>query len=145
MPRSARACCGCANRPSASDRSPAGGAALVVRNGINSAADLKGKKLATPQLGNTQDVALRTWLLDNGLKTDTNGGGDVSVLPQDNAQTLQSFQSGTPFLVQDANAFPATFAVDQKGNQDGIVCVLILATPDPASAHFVIVDDNVES
>jgi NitT/TauT family transport system substrate-binding protein len=72
-----------------------GGAALVVRNGINSAADLKGKKLATPQLGNTQDVALRTWLLDNGLETDTNGGGDVSVLPQDNAQTLQAFQSGT--------------------------------------------------
>ncbi len=43
-----------------------GGAALVVKPDINSAADLKGKTLATPQLGNTQDVALRTWLKDKG-------------------------------------------------------------------------------
>ena len=71
-----------------------GGAFLVVRNGIGSAADLRGKKVATPQLGNTQDVALRTWLADNGLVTDTHGGGDVSILPQDNAQTLQAFSSG---------------------------------------------------
>src|SRR5206468_2671316 len=39
-----------------------GGAALVVKPTISSAANLKGKKLATPQLGNTQDVALRSWL-----------------------------------------------------------------------------------
>ncbi len=70
------------------------GALLVVKPGITSAADLKGKKLATPQLGNTQDVALRTWLLNNGLKTDLQGGGDVSILPQDNATTLQAFESG---------------------------------------------------
>src|SRR4051794_29964282 len=44
-----------------------GGAALVVKPGINSAADLKGKKLATPQLGGTQDVALRAWLAKNNL------------------------------------------------------------------------------
>jgi hypothetical protein len=48
-----------------------------------------------------------------------------------------------PYLVQDANAFPATLAVDQKGNQDGIVCVLLLATPDTAQVGFVIVDNNV--
>jgi NitT/TauT family transport system substrate-binding protein len=72
-----------------------GGAALVVKPAIASAADLKGRKLATPQLGNTQDVALRTWLADNGLKTDPTGGGDVSILPQDNAQTLEAFQSGS--------------------------------------------------
>jgi NitT/TauT family transport system substrate-binding protein len=70
------------------------GALLVVKAGITSAADLKGKKLATPQLGNTQDVALRTWLLGQGLKTDLQGGGDVSIVPQDNAQTLQAFETG---------------------------------------------------
>ena len=70
------------------------GALLVVKPGITSAADLKGKKLATPQLGNTQDVALRTWLLGQGLKTDLQGGGDVSIVPQDNAQTLQAFETG---------------------------------------------------
>jgi NitT/TauT family transport system substrate-binding protein len=71
-----------------------GGAYLVVKPEITSAADLRGKKLASPQLGNTQDVALRTWLADNGLLTDKNGGGDVSILPQDNAQTLDTFKSG---------------------------------------------------
>jgi NitT/TauT family transport system substrate-binding protein len=69
-----------------------GGAFLVVKPTINSAADLKGKKLATPQLGNTQDVALRAWLKKQGLATDTSGGGDVSILPQDNAATLDAFK-----------------------------------------------------
>jgi NitT/TauT family transport system substrate-binding protein len=72
-----------------------GGAALVVKPSIASAADLKGKKLADPQLGGTQDVALRFWLKQQGLNTDTQGGGDVSIAPQDNAQTLQTFQSGS--------------------------------------------------
>ncbi|WP_241976363.1 ABC transporter substrate-binding protein [Cryobacterium algoricola] len=71
-----------------------GGAALVVRDGINSAADLKGKILASPQLGNTQDVALRSWLSSQGFTTDTSGGGDVKITPTDNAQTLTLFQSG---------------------------------------------------
>jgi NitT/TauT family transport system substrate-binding protein len=71
-----------------------GGAALVVKPAINSASDLRGKKLATPQLGNTQDVALRYWLQGKGLKTDPQGGGDVSILPQDNATALRAFQTG---------------------------------------------------
>jgi sulfonate transport system substrate-binding protein len=74
--------------------STSGGAGLVVRQGINSPADLKGKKIATPQLGNTQDVALRAWLKQNGLNADTQGGGDVSVLPQDNATAVQAFAQG---------------------------------------------------
>src|SRR3954451_3088720 len=74
--------------------STSGGAGLVVKPGINTAADLKGKKLATPQLGNTQDVALRSWLKQNGLNADAQGGGDVSILPQDNATTLQAFAQG---------------------------------------------------
>jgi NitT/TauT family transport system substrate-binding protein len=74
--------------------STSGGAKFVVKPEINSAADLKGKVVASPQLGNTQDVALRTWLADQGLSTDTSGGGDVSVKPQANADTLTAFQNG---------------------------------------------------
>jgi NitT/TauT family transport system substrate-binding protein len=71
-----------------------GGAALVVKPTINSAADLKGKKLASPQLGNTQDVALRSWLEGQKLHTTPEGGGDVQILPQENAQTLDTFKAG---------------------------------------------------
>ena len=71
-----------------------GGAALVVRDGIESSADLVGAKLATPQLGNTQDVALRFWLQEQGLSADINGGGDVSILPQSNADGLTAFTLG---------------------------------------------------
>ena len=71
-----------------------GGAALVVKPSIASPADLKGKKLASPQRGGTQDVALRYWLGSQGLKTDVEGGGDVSIVPQENAQTLETFRSG---------------------------------------------------
>ena len=71
-----------------------GGAFLVVKPEINSPADLKGKVLATPSLGNTQDVALRSWLKENGLSSDEAGGGDVSIAPQENSQTLQTFLSG---------------------------------------------------
>ncbi len=74
--------------------STSGGAALVVKPGINSVADLKGKRIATPQLGNTQDVALRHWLKSQGLNADQQGGGDVSSLPQDNATALQAFAQG---------------------------------------------------
>jgi len=71
-----------------------GGAFLVVKPSIKSAKDLKGKQVASPQLGNTQDVALRTWLKKKGLQTDPAGGGDVSIVPQDNAQTLDLFKQG---------------------------------------------------
>ncbi|MBW9122537.1 ABC transporter substrate-binding protein, partial [Microbacterium trichothecenolyticum] len=71
-----------------------GGAALVVRDGIDDPADLEGTTIATPQLGNTQDVAARVWLADQGFETDTSGGGDVQITPTENAQTLTLFQDG---------------------------------------------------
>ena len=74
--------------------STSGGAFLIVRPGITSVQDLIGAKLASPQLGNTQDVALRAWLLAQGLTFDVAGGGDVSILPQSNADTLTAFQAG---------------------------------------------------
>lgn len=71
-----------------------GGAQLVVRDGISGPEDLRGTTLATPQLGNTQDVALRAWLDDNGLENSVDGGGDVTISPTPNADTLQLFQAG---------------------------------------------------
>lgn len=71
-----------------------GGAFLVVNPEITSVADLEGATLATPALGNTQDVALRAWLQVNGLSADESGGGDVSIRPQENAATLESFKAG---------------------------------------------------
>jgi NitT/TauT family transport system substrate-binding protein len=69
-----------------------GGAALVVRKdaGINRPEDFHGKRVASPQLGNTQDVALRAWLLAHGMKPVTKGG-DVQVLPMANPDQLTLF------------------------------------------------------
>lgn len=69
-----------------------GGSALVVRPdaGIQTPADFRGKRIATPQLGNTQDVQLRAWLADNGIKV-TATGGEASVLPTQNPDQLALF------------------------------------------------------
>jgi NitT/TauT family transport system substrate-binding protein len=74
--------------------STSGGAALVVKPEVNEPADLAGLKIATPSLGNTQDVALRAWLKEQGFETTPEGGGDVSVVPQSNGQSLETFLSG---------------------------------------------------
>ena len=71
-----------------------GGAALVVREGIDTVEQLAGTTLSTPQLGNTQDVALRAFLADSGFETDTAGGGDVSIQPQANGDALAAFIDG---------------------------------------------------
>ena len=70
-----------------------GGAALVVRqdSGIEKKEDFHRKRIASPQLGNTQDVALRGWLKDNGLVLKEKGG-DVEVLPIANPDQLMLFQ-----------------------------------------------------
>jgi NitT/TauT family transport system substrate-binding protein len=72
-----------------------GGAELVVKKGITSPAQLKGQKLATPSLGNTQDVALRYWLKQHGLTTTQTGGGDVPITPiTPNSAAVLEFKSG---------------------------------------------------
>jgi NitT/TauT family transport system substrate-binding protein len=71
-----------------------GGAQFVVRQGIDSARDLRGATLASPELGNTQDVALRAWLSKQGLRNSVRGGGDVTITPTKNADTLQLIKSG---------------------------------------------------
>ncbi len=66
-----------------------GGAVFVIRNdsGINDIHDFAGKKFASPQLGNTQDVALRSYLLKNGYKTSENGGS-VIIIPAKTADIV---------------------------------------------------------
>ena len=72
-----------------------GGASLVVKKGITSAGQLKGKSLATPSLANTQDVALRYWLKQHGLNTTPTGGGDVAIKPiKPNSAAVLEFSSG---------------------------------------------------
>lgn len=72
-----------------------GGAALVVKpdGPIKAAADFRGKRIATPQMGNTQDIACRAWLKSQGFKV-TQTGGDVLVVPTANPDQLGVFQSG---------------------------------------------------
>src|SRR5436305_6187498 len=72
-----------------------GGAALVVKpdGPIKAAADFRGKKIATPQFGNTQDISCHAWLKARGFKI-TQTGGDVTVLPTANPDQLPLFQNG---------------------------------------------------
>lgn len=71
-----------------------GGSALVVNDDIRSVADFAGITLATPSLGNTQDVAARAWLAEQGYDVTLEGGGDVNIVPQPNAETLAAFTAG---------------------------------------------------
>jgi len=76
-----------------------GGASLIVRNdsGIQKPEDFHGKRVASPQYGNTQDVALRNWLKSHGMKTNDKGG-DVQIIPMANPDQL------TLFLKKDLDA-----------------------------------------
>ncbi|MGV9562276.1 aliphatic sulfonate ABC transporter substrate-binding protein [Streptomyces sp. NPDC003480] len=77
--------------------SASGGVKLVVDpKKIKSLKDVKGKKIATPQLGNTQDVAFLNWIAEQGWKVDAESGkGDVSVVRTDNKVTPDAFKSGS--------------------------------------------------
>ena len=116
------------------------GASFVVAKDINGPADLKGKTLATPQLGGTQDVALRKWLLDNDLKVQTTGGSDVDIVNQENSQTLDLFKSGEiagawlpePWASRLVNEADGKVLVDEKTlwpDEKFQTTILIVATP----------------
>ncbi|MFJ1733829.1 aliphatic sulfonate ABC transporter substrate-binding protein [Streptomyces sp. NPDC088254] len=77
--------------------SASGGVKLVVDpEKIKSLKDVKGKKIATPQLGNTQDVAFLNWIAEQGWKVDAESGkGDVSVVRTDNKVTPDAYKSGS--------------------------------------------------
>ncbi|HEY3811038.1 MAG TPA: ABC transporter substrate-binding protein, partial [Acidimicrobiales bacterium] len=72
-----------------------GGAGLVTKASITSPSQLKGQTLASPQLANTQDVALRYWLKQHALTTTPTGGGDVAIKPiKPNSAAVLEFKSG---------------------------------------------------
>src|SRR5207237_3226792 len=93
-----------------------GGAALVVKadSPIRTAADFSGKKIATPQLGNTQDISCRAWLKAQGFKV-TQTGGDVTVIPTANPDQLGLFQSGGVDAVWTVEPWVTRLERDAKG------------------------------
>src|SRR5690348_938425 len=125
-----------------------GGASIVVKQGITSASQLKGKSLATPSLGNTQDVALRYWLKQHGVTTNATGGGDAFVKPtKPNSAAVLQFKSGqiaggsepAPYDVQMVSD-GGTVLLSEPG-----VTTLLIVTQSFLSAHPAVVADLVKA
>jgi NitT/TauT family transport system substrate-binding protein len=120
-----------------------GGASVVVKKDITSAAQLKGKSMASPSLGNTQDVALRYWLKQNGLTTTPTGGGDVAIKPtQTNSDAVLEFQSGQ--IVGGSEPSPYNVEMTQLGGhtlytEPGVTTNLVV-TQSFLAAHPSVVD-----
>jgi NitT/TauT family transport system substrate-binding protein len=125
-----------------------GGASVVVAKGITSAAQLRGKTLATPSLGNTQDVALRYWLKQNGLTTTATGGGDAFVKPTTpNSAAVLEFKSGQIA----GGSEPAPYDVEMVSDggtvlvsEPGVTTLLVVAQSF-LSAHPAIVADLIKA
>jgi NitT/TauT family transport system substrate-binding protein len=96
-----------------------GGAGLVVSQKIasgNFPADLAGTTLASPSLGNTQDISLRTWLQSKGLTTSVNGGGQVNIdTSSGNSVSLQNFEAGKIAGGWEPEPYESEFIVQGKG------------------------------
>jgi NitT/TauT family transport system substrate-binding protein len=114
-----------------------GGAALVVQGDgrIRTAADFRGKTVATPQLGNTQDVACRAWLAKQGFRV-TQTGGDVNVVPTANSDQLALFVKGDLDAVWTVEPWVSRLEREGKGavfleEKDAVTTVLV------ASARFL--------
>ncbi len=112
-----------------------GGAALVVNPDlkISKPADLKGKVIATPQLGNTQDVACRAWLNENGVKV-TLTGGEATVLPTANPEQLRLFLSKDLDGVWTVEPWVSRIEQDAGGKvfldqKDAVTTVLVASVP----------------
>jgi NitT/TauT family transport system substrate-binding protein len=125
-----------------------GGASIVVAKGITSAAQLKGKTLASPSLGNTQDVALRSWLKQNGLTTTSTGGGDAFIKPTTpNSAAVLEFKSGQIA----GGSEPAPYDVEMVKDGGTVlfsepgVTTLLVVTQSFLSAHPAIVGDLIKA
>jgi NitT/TauT family transport system substrate-binding protein len=125
-----------------------GGASVVVAKGITSAGQLKGKTLATPSLGNTQDVALRYWLKQNGITTTSTGGGDAAVKPTTpNSAAVLEFKSGQIA----GGSEPAPYDIEMVSDGGTVllsepgVTTLLVVTQSFLSAHPAIVADLIKA
>jgi NitT/TauT family transport system substrate-binding protein len=125
-----------------------GGASIVVAKGITSASQLKGKTLATPSLGNTQDVAVRYWLKQNGVTTTTTGGGEAFLKPTTpNSAAVLEFKSG-----QIAGASePAPYDIEMVKDGGTVlysepgVSTLLVVAQSFLSAHPAVVADLIKA
>src|SRR6516225_5641748 len=125
-----------------------GGASVVVAKGITSAGQLKGKTLATPSLGNTQDVALRYWLKQNGITTTSTGGGDAFIKPTTpNSAAVLEFKSGQIA----GGSEPAPYDIEMVSDGGTVlysepgVTTLLVVTQSFLSAHPAIVADLIKA
>jgi NitT/TauT family transport system substrate-binding protein len=125
-----------------------GGASVVVAKGITSAAQLKGKTLATPSLGNTQDVALRYWLKQNGITTTSTGGGDAAIKPTTpNSAAVLEFKSGQIA----GGSEPAPYDIEMVSDGGTVlvsepgVTTLLVVTQSFLSAHPAVVADLIKA
>jgi NitT/TauT family transport system substrate-binding protein len=125
-----------------------GGASIVVKPAITGAAQLKGQSLATPSLGNTQDVAARYWLQRQGLATSATGGGDVAIKPTTpNSAAVLEFKSGQ--IAGASEPSPYDVEMLQAGGkvllkESGVTTVLMV-TQQFLSAHPDIVSDLLKA
>jgi NitT/TauT family transport system substrate-binding protein len=125
-----------------------GGASLVVKKGVTGAGELKGKTLATPSLGNTQDVALRYYLKQNGITTNATGGGDAFVKPTTpNSAAVLEFKSGQ--IAGGSEPAPYDVEMVQEGgtvllNETGVTTIMVV-TQSFLSAHPAVVADLLKA
>ena len=125
-----------------------GGAALVVKKGITSVSQLKGQKLATPSLGNMQDVALRYYLKSHGLTSTETGGGDVPITPiSPNSDAVLEFKSGQ--IAGGSEPAPYDVEMVQEGgtvllNETGVTTIMVV-TQSFLSAHPAVVADLLKA
>ena len=125
-----------------------GGASIVVKPAISSAAALKGQSVATPSLGNTQDVAVRYWLKQQGLTTSTTGGGDVAIKPTSpNSAAVLEFKSGQIAGASEPSPYDVEMVQDGGKvllSEPGVTTVLMV-TQSFLSAHPAVVADLLKA
>lgn len=125
-----------------------GGASFVVKSSISKASQLKGQSVATPSLGNTQDVAARYYLKQNGITTSTTGGGDVSIKPTaPNSAAVTEFNSGQIAGASEPTPYDAEIVADGGKvlfSEPGVTTVLMV-TQTFLAAHPAIVSDLLKA
>ena len=125
-----------------------GGSALVVQPDLplTKPADFRGRRIGTPQFGNTQDVAARAWLIAGGLRI-TQAGGDAQVLPTANPDQLALFKSGQLDAVWTVEPWVSRLELEAGGKilveqKDAVTTLLVsragfLAQHRDIVSHFV--------
>jgi NitT/TauT family transport system substrate-binding protein len=125
-----------------------GGASIVVKPAITAATQLKGQSLASPSLGNTQDVAVRYWLKQQGLTTSTTGGGDVAIKPTSpNSAAVLEFKSGQIAGASEPSPYDVEMVQDGGKvllSEPGVTTVLMV-TQSFLNAHPAVVADLLKA